>query len=172
MRSAVWLLRHLISILLLPFVVVVVVPRWLLRAWAMSDTVWVGGTAPELIGHIAGSLIFLSGFALFGWCVSLFARVGKGTLAPWDPTQRLVAVGPYKYVRNPMISGVVTMLIGESVFHGSRVLAVWAATFIALNYIFFLIFEEPDLESRFGEDYRRYKAAVPRWIPRRTPWNG
>jgi protein-S-isoprenylcysteine O-methyltransferase Ste14 len=171
MRSAVWLLRHLISILLLPFMVVVIVPRWLLRAWALSDTGWPPGTLVAFAGHAAGVLIFLSGFALFAWCVSLFARVGKGTLAPWDPTHRLVAVGPYQYVRNPMISGVVTMLIGESVYRGSRVLAIWALTFIAFNYLFFLLFEEPDLESRFGDDYRRYKAAVPRWVPRRTPWN-
>lgn len=171
MRSAVWFLRHLISILLLPFMVVVVVPRWLLRAWAVSDTSWASGTTLALIERGAGILIFLCGFALFAWCISLFARVGKGTLAPWDPTHRLVAIGPYRYVRNPMISGVVAMLVGESVFLGSRVLAIWAATFIAFNYIFFLIFEEPDLERRFGDDYRRYKAAVPRWIPRRTPWN-
>jgi len=166
------ILRHLLAILLLPFMVVVVIPRWLLRGWALSDTYWAVGTPVELIGRVAGVLIFLAGFSLFAWCVSLFARIGEGTLAPWDPTRRLVAVGPYRYVRNPMITGVVTMLAGEAVFHGSRVLATWGATFVFINYVFFLIFEEPDLESRFGEDYRRYKANVPRWIPRRTPWNG
>jgi len=170
--NPIMILRHLLSILLLPFMVVVVIPRWLMRGWALSDTHWAVDTSVELIAHIAGALIFLAGFSLFAWCVSLFARVGDGTLAPWDPTRRLVAVGPYRYVRNPMISGVVTMLIGEALLHGSRVLAIWAATFVFFNYVFFLIFEEPDLERRFGEDYRRYKANVPRWIPRRTPWNG
>jgi protein-S-isoprenylcysteine O-methyltransferase Ste14 len=160
--------RHLLSILLLPFMVVVVIPRWLLMAWVSSDSRWPPGTA--VIGGVAGSLILLAGFSLFVWCLSLFARVGKGTLAPWDPTRRLVAVGPYRFVRNPMISAVLTMLIGESVLLGSRVLAIWAGTFFLLNAIYFLAFEEPDLERRFGEDYRRYKVAVPRWIPRRTPW--
>jgi protein-S-isoprenylcysteine O-methyltransferase Ste14 len=160
--------RHLLSILLLPFMVVVVIPRWLLMAWVSSDSRWPPGT--EVIGDLAGSLILLAGFSLFVWCLSLFARVGKGTLAPWDPTRRLVAVGPYRFVRNPMISAVLTMLIGESVLLGSRVLAIWAGTFFLLNAIYFLAFEEPDLERRFGEDYRRYKVAVPRWIPRRTPW--
>lgn len=164
------ILRHLLAILLLPFMVVLVIPRWLLRGWAASDTHW--SSPADSIGHVAGALIFLCGFALFAWCISLFARVGKGTLAPWDPTQRLVVVGPYRHVRNPMISGVVTMLIGEAIFDGSRVLAIWAATFVAFNYAFFLGFEEPNLARRFGDDYRRYKAAVPRWIPRRTPWNG
>jgi protein-S-isoprenylcysteine O-methyltransferase Ste14 len=161
--------RHLLSVLLLPFMVVVVIPRWLLRAWEVTDTQWKPG-ATATIGAAAGALMFLAGFALFGWCLSLFARVGRGTLAPWDPTRRLIAVGPYRHVRNPMISAVITMLIGESVLHGSRVLAIWAAIFFLLNVVLFVVFEEPDLESRFGDEYRRYKAAVPRWIPRRTPW--
>lgn len=163
------IVRHLLSVLLLPFMVVVVIPRWLLRAWATSDTQWTPGST-AIIGEVAGALIFLAGFALFAWCLSLFARVGRGTLAPWDPTRQLVAVGPYRHVRNPMISAVIAMLIGESVLHGSRVLAIWAAIFFVLNAVFFVAFEEPDLEGRFGDPYRRYKASVPRWIPRRTPW--
>jgi protein-S-isoprenylcysteine O-methyltransferase Ste14 len=163
-------LRHLLSILLLPFVMVVIVPRWLLRAWAASDTHWPDGTVTALAGHIAGVVIFLGGFALFAWCVSLFARVGQGTLAPWDPTKRLVAIGPYQYMRNPMITGVVTMLAGEALFHGSRVIAIWAATFVAINQIYFMLLEEPGLEWRFGAAYLEYKSAVPRWIPRTTPW--
>ena len=161
--------RHLLSVLLLPFMVVVVIPHWLFRAWAMSDTHWTPG-AISVAGEIAGALVFLAGFALFVWCLSLFARIGKGTLAPWDPTRQLVAVGPYRYVRNPMISAVITMLIGEAMLHGSRVLAVWAAVFFLLNVVVFVVFEEPDLERRFGDEYRRYKAAVPRWIPRLRPW--
>jgi len=149
--------------------VVVMIPRWLLRGYATTDTHW--PTQTSTVGQLAGAVVFLAGFALFAWCLSLFARIGKGTLAPWDPTQRLVVVGPYQHVRNPMITGVVTMLIGEALFHGSRVLAIWAAIFIALNYVYFITFEEPGLERRFGDDYRRYKGAVPRWIPRRTPWN-
>ena len=88
------MLRHLIAILLLPFVVVLIVPRWLLSAWSMSDTRWIDGTVTASLGHLAGIVVFLAGFGLFAWCVSLFARAGQGTLAPWDPTRRLVAVGP------------------------------------------------------------------------------
>ena len=99
------ILRHLFSILLLPFVIVVIVPRWLLRVWSASDTRWVDGAVAAAFAHITGVVVFLCGFALFAWCISLFARVGEGTLAPWDPTRRLVAVGPYRYMRNPMITG-------------------------------------------------------------------
>ena len=166
------MMRHLLSILLLPFVMVVIVPRWLTRAWAASDTRWQDGTALAWIGRAAGAASFVGGIALFAWCVALFARVGEGTLAPWDPTRRLVAVGPYRYVRNPMISGVAAMLVGEALLRGSRVLAGWCAVFVLFNHVYFLLSEEPGLERRFGESYRRYRAAVPRWVPRLTPWDG
>jgi protein-S-isoprenylcysteine O-methyltransferase Ste14 len=163
-------LRHLLAILLLPFVVVVLIPRWVLRAYAMTDTRWPAGTDTGLAGHIAGVVIFLAGLALFAWCLSLFASVGQGTLAPWDPTRRLIAVGPYRYMRNPMITGVLTMLIGEALFHGSRAVAIWAGTFVVINQVYFILLEEPGLERRFGAAYLEYKSAVPRWIPRATPW--
>lgn len=157
------ILRHLISILLLPFMVVVVVPQWLLSGTHDST--------PFLASRVAGIILFAAGFALFAWCVALFATEGKGTLAPWDPTKRLVAKGPYRYVRNPMISGVVTMLAGEALYHRSSRIGWWFVAFLAINTIYFVLLEEPGLERRFGAGYSRYKAAVPRWIPRLKPWD-
>ena len=163
--------RHLLSILLLPFVMVVLMPRWLTASWWDVDTRWASGEPLTWAARAIGVAVFAAGFALFAWCVSLFARVGRGTLAPWDPTRRLVAVGPYRYLRNPMITGVVTMLVGEALVSGSRVLAGWAVTFFAFNYLYFMLVEEPGLERRFGADYTAYKSAVPRWLPRSTPWS-
>lgn len=162
--------RHLLSILLLPFVMTILVPRWLLRAWAGSDTRWPPGSILEVGGRVLGVLVLLAGLALFTWCVSLFARVGRGTLAPWDPTRHLVAVGPYRYIRNPMITGVVAILIGEALFFGSCVLLAWLGVFLLINHIYFVLSEEPGLERRFGQSYLDYKAAVPRWFPRTRPW--
>jgi protein-S-isoprenylcysteine O-methyltransferase Ste14 len=164
--------RHLLSILLLPFVVVAVVPRWLTTAWAGVDTRWASGPGPAWLARVAGAALLVLGVALVAWCVALFARVGQGTLAPWDPTRRLVAVGPYRHVRNPMIGGVAAMLAGEALLVGSRVLAGWAALFVLINHVYFLLSEEPGLERRFGSDYLAYRAAVPRWVPRITPWLG
>ena len=162
------LLRHLLSIALLPFVVVVLVPRALLARAALSIAV---PTAPLLLSaRIAGALVFATGFALFAWCVLLFARVGRGTLAPWDPTRRLVVVGPYRHVRNPMITAVCTMLAGETLFFHSARIGAWLLLFVAINHTYFLLLEEPGLVARFGEEYERYRAAVPRWIPRRAKW--
>lgn len=162
--------RHLLSILLLPFAVVVVMPRWILTAWSASDTRWMSGSSLTLLPRMTGVLFLLAGFCLFAWCVALFARVGKGTLAPWDPTRRLVAVGPYRYARNPMISGVAAMLAGEALYFGSLLLAGWLAVFVTVNHVYFILSEEPGLARRFGESYNSYKASVPRWLPRMTPW--
>jgi protein-S-isoprenylcysteine O-methyltransferase Ste14 len=164
------LIRHFVAILLLPFVMTVLVPRWLMRGYAQSDTRWIDGTFTAAFAHLAGALIFLLGLSLFVWCVVLFGRIGRGTLAPWDPTKHLVVVGPYRFVRNPMISAVLIILIGESLYLGSRVMATWTIVFFIINAIYFRLLEEPGLEMRFGDEYRRYKAAVPRWIPRATPW--
>lgn len=163
------LLRHLLSILLLPFMVVVIVPSLLLTGFAAIDSRW---SDAAILARLAGILLALAGFGLFGWCISLFARVGQGTLAPWDPTKKIVVVGPYQFVRNPMISGVVAMLFGQALFHGSWVVGLWACAVVMINHVYFLASEEPGLEERFGESYRVYKANVPRWIPRVRPWMG
>jgi len=158
-------LRHVLSILILPVTVTVVVPWWILRTFATVDTRW-PATVTSWIPRALGVLLVAAGLALVSWCVTLFARVGKGTLAPWDPTSKLVAVGPYRYTRNPMITGVCTLLTGEALTTGSWRLGLWALVFVAMNHIHFLVFEEPGLERRFGEAYLQYKRSVPRWIPR------
>jgi protein-S-isoprenylcysteine O-methyltransferase Ste14 len=166
------ILRHILSILLLPFIVVVGVPYLLLTTFAANDTRWGGSSLFLGVFQIVSAVIILLGLVLFIWCVSLFARVGQGTLAPWDPTRNLVASGPYRFVRNPMISGVALLLIGQTMFWGSWLVGLWACIFICINHVYFVLSEEPGLEKRFGENYRRYKANVPRWIPLLKPWSG
>lgn len=161
------LLRHLFAILALPFVAVVIVPRSILLHAAAYDVRWNTGGPWELVFTGAAVAVGSIGLTLCFWCVRLFARVGRGTLAPWDPTRRLVAVGPYRYVRNPMISGVLAILIAETLFFRSLLLGAWAALFWLINHVYFIASEEPGLRRRFGDDYRRYAAEVPRWIPRR-----
>lgn len=159
-------LRHLLSILLLPVMAVVVMPWWLLHAFTDLNTRWTDGSITATIARVLAAAVLVIGVALFSWCVTLFARVGQGTLAPWDPTRHIVAIGPYRFVRNPMITGVALMLIGEALFTGSRLLGAWAALFIAINHVYFILSEEPGLERRFGASYEAYRGAVPRWVPR------
>ena len=165
---SVW--RHLRAVALLPFVATVVVPGLLgyfiedvHPGWGLPPWLWALPLA------LAGLLIAL-GLVLFGWTVRLFAGAGEGTLAPWDATQRLVVLGPYRHVRNPMISGVLAVLLGEAALLGSPAVFVWAVAFFALNQVYIPRFEEPGLEERFGEDYRRYRQHVPRWLPRLRGW--
>jgi len=81
-----------------------------------------------------------------------------------------VAEGPYRHVRNPMISGVLLVLVGESAVLRSISLAQWAALFAVINATYIPLTEEPILDARFGATYREYCRAVPRFIPRFRPW--
>lgn len=157
--------RMLKPVLALPGTVIVLVPAILL--WTTDS---LNGPAHPLalaIGCVAAAV----GVSVAVWTSRLFITVGEGTPAPWDPPTRLVVKGPYRYVRNPMILAVFAMLLAEALLFGSWPVAYWLIVFAAGNMIYFPLFEEPGLEKRFGEDYRRYKANVPRWLPRLTPWS-
>jgi protein-S-isoprenylcysteine O-methyltransferase Ste14 len=116
--------------------------------------------------------IVLVGFGLLLAAASVrrFATEGKGTLAPWDPPREFVVRGPYRFVRNPMISGVILVLFGEASVLLSPPHAVWAASFLALNLLHIPLVEEPQLERRFGDPYRDYCRNVRRFVPRLSPW--
>jgi protein-S-isoprenylcysteine O-methyltransferase Ste14 len=131
---------------------------------------WRSGADVEPVTAVIGVLIALAGLALVVWTVRLFATLGRGTLAPWDPTARLVVRGPYRHVRNPMITGVALILTGEAVFFRSWGIAVELALFAVVNAIYFPLMEEPGLQRRFGAEYDEYRAHVPRWVPRLRPW--
>jgi protein-S-isoprenylcysteine O-methyltransferase Ste14 len=149
--------RVLRAVVLLPGTVAVLVPALI---------VWLGGADFEPGTVAVGALLILVGLALVVWTVTLFANVGRGTLAPWAPTSRLVVRGPYRYVRNPMITGVGTILAGQAVFFRSWGIAVELAVFAVVNAIYFPLVEEPGLQRRFGAEYEEYRARVPRWLPR------
>ncbi len=162
--------RQVRAIALLPGTVTVLVPVGLLVLTGANPGWGIGGALAALPVLLGVGLIF-AGFALWLWTVRLFARVGKGTLAPWDPTRRLVVGGPYRHVRNPMITAVLMVLGGEAALFGSLPLLLWCLAFFALNHAFFCLREEPGLERKFGDEYLDYKRHVPRWLPRRTAWN-
>lgn len=164
-------LRHLLSILLLPFLAAVIVPYLLLFAFSSNNATSSDSSLVAWLFRSIGMLFIAGGLVLFSWCVSLFVKVGQGTLAPWDPTRNFVAVGPYRFVRNPMISGVAMILIGQALLWSSWAIGIWSCAFVGINHIYFVWSEEPGLEKRFRENYRLYKKNVPRWIPRITPWS-
>jgi protein-S-isoprenylcysteine O-methyltransferase Ste14 len=163
------LLRHLLSVAALPFMVTIVIPAWLARRNAVS--VGVAGSVPLLLLQVVGVGVLGIGLVLFASSLRRFATEGEGTLAPWDPPRRLVVRGPYRYVRNPMISGVILILFGEALLLLSRAHFMWALTFLAINAVYIPLFEEPQLAGRFGEEYEEYRRNVPRLFPRLRPWD-
>lgn len=138
-----------------------VIPGLLAWRWGVSLGWW----------SAIGAVLVLAGVALWAWTVALFVRIGRGTLAPWDPTRRIVVEGPYGYVRNPMIAAVLTILAGEAIALYSPAIAIWFGIFFAVNAVYFPLSEEPGLRRRFGAEYDEYASNVPRWIPRQRPWN-
>jgi protein-S-isoprenylcysteine O-methyltransferase Ste14 len=163
------LIRQLVSLIALPITVTIAIPIWIARrnhvtfAWPAN--------APSLALVLVGVVVGAVGLVLFAACVFYFWIRGRGTLAPWDPPRHFVADGPYRFVRNPMISGVTFILAGEACIVRSMPLAEWAGLFIVINAIYIPLLEEPMLVTRFGETYRRYRHAVPRFLPRLRPWS-
>ncbi len=158
------------AVVILPGTALVYVPGAIL--WLTSGLP--GGMAPAGPAEPRfwiGAVLAAMGFPLAVWTARLFVTAGEGTPAPWAPPRKLVVRGPYRYVRNPMLSSVNVMLAAEALLFGSWYLAGWLVVFILFNTAYFIRIEEPALERRFGESYRLYKANVPRWIPRWRPWD-
>jgi protein-S-isoprenylcysteine O-methyltransferase Ste14 len=150
--------RTLIFTILVPGFWTVVLPNWLLPK----------GTKMDLRGAGAlGWLLIAAGAALYFACAFWgFAIRGKGTPLPLDPPRKLVVVGPYKVVRNPMYWAVAMVLVGEAALFHSVALVEWAAALLAAASLFVLLVEEPSLRQKFGEEYEEYCRRVPRWLPR------
>jgi protein-S-isoprenylcysteine O-methyltransferase Ste14 len=106
------------------------------------------------------------GIVLYVWCVSNFAAVGDGTPGLWDSPRRVVAAGPYRWVRNPIYISALTIVLGESWLFLSPRLLGYAGAMAVCFYLFVIGYEEPVLRRRFGAAYLDYRRAVPRWIPR------
>jgi protein-S-isoprenylcysteine O-methyltransferase Ste14 len=163
-----WILRHLIAIAVLPFTVTVLIPIWLARRDGV--TLALGSTSAQVVLQLCGLGLLLAGAVLFATSLGRFITEGRGTLAPWDPPRALVVRGPYRYVRNPMISGVVLVLFGEAFVLGSRSHLTWALVFLGINAVYIPLVEEPLLRDKFGASYREYCRHVPRLLPRFRPW--
>ncbi|MFQ5680019.1 MAG: methyltransferase family protein [Gemmatimonadota bacterium] len=125
-----------------------------------------GGALPEGV-RTAGLPLMVVGAVLAFACAALFVARGRGTPAPFDPPREFVATGPYRWVRNPMYVGGLSLLAGFSLWHRSLAMLLFTGLVWGLVHLFVVWVEEPGLERRFGEGYRRYRRTVRRWWPRR-----
>lgn len=160
------------AILILPGTALVYVPALIL--WLTRDTGFAARFPPQsVLLWIAGLLPALAGLWLMVWTMRLFAtRGGGGTLAPWDPVRNFIVLGPYRYVRNPMLAGVMLFLAAETILLRSIPLLLWLIAFFLVNTVYFARVEEPGLQRRFGAAYADYRRHVPRWLPRLRPYDG
>jgi len=118
------------------------------------------------------ALASVLGFTVALRCVWDFGRTGRGTPAPIAPPKRLVVVGFYRYVRNPMYLGFFVGWIGLWVVFGRASLPVIAgAAAVVLGVVLFVHFyEEPTLRKMFGSEYQEYCRNVRGWLPRLRAW--
>jgi protein-S-isoprenylcysteine O-methyltransferase Ste14 len=144
--------RALLSFLLLPGLVAFVVPAWIV--WPLSGRVL----------HLVGVPLFGTGVGLLLWCVREFYVAGKGTLAPWDPPRHLVVSGPYRISRNPMYVAVTLILIGWAAAFQTRALWYYALVVVAAFHLRVVLAEEPWASRTFGDEWRRYRDQVARWL--------
>ncbi len=112
---------------------------------------------PGIALMVAGGILALT-------CIAVFISRGEGTPAPFDPPTKFVAVGPYKYVRNPMYIGGFTVLVGLGLYLHSISILLLTLVWVFLFHMFVIFFEEPYLREKFGPEYENYCTAVRRWI--------
>jgi len=105
------------------------------------------------------------GAAIYARCVWEFVTRGRGIPAPIDHPKHLVVTGLYRYVRNPMYLGVLLFLLGEALFLRYRGFLLYTAVWFTFVHLTVLVYEEPNLRSKFGESYERYTRSVRRWVP-------
>jgi protein-S-isoprenylcysteine O-methyltransferase Ste14 len=146
--------QALLAFLVLPGMVAFVVPLMLLAPGAPGGFVDALGLVPLALGSV-----------LLLWCVRDFYVAGRGTLAPWTPPRELVVTGLYCVSRNPMYIAVGLILWGWALGFRSRALAIYALAVMLAFHLRVVFGEEPWLARTHGQQWHRYKARVPRWLP-------
>jgi protein-S-isoprenylcysteine O-methyltransferase Ste14 len=150
------LLKNLLFTVVVPGTVAVYVP--LMIADGRSP-------ASGIVFAIACAVLAF-GAATYAWCVWDFAAFGRGTPAPIDAPTRLVVRGLYRYTRNPMYVGVLTVILGWAVLFHAAALVLYALIVGTCFHLFIVLYEEPHLQRQFGNEYEPYRRRVGRWLPR------
>ena len=136
-------------------------------AFAVPIGIGMSAHHPMRYVPLAATVLALGTLLLLA-CVREFYVTGRGTLAPWSPPRYLVTTGPYRWSRNPMYVGVVTILVGWWVSWDSRTLLIYALVVAGAFYVRVLVIEEPWAARHFGAEWEAYRAKAPRWIGTRS----
>jgi len=139
------------------------VAGWIPWYLAGSPPLWSGDGRVAVRSFAA--VIAALGAAIVLWCATDFVRRGRGTPAPYDPPVALVTSGLYRFSRNPMYVGVLTVIIGQALWFRSSAVVMYAVVVALAFHARVVIVEEPRLTQMFGAAYADYRAYVPRWLP-------
>jgi protein-S-isoprenylcysteine O-methyltransferase Ste14 len=150
------LFKNLLFTLLAPGTIAVLIP-WFIRRGRLP----VSGLPMAL-----AVTLFAVGAGIYVWCVWDFASFGRGTPAPIDAPKQLVVRGLYRYVRNPMYVGVLTVILGWVAVYRSAALVLYAIVVATVFHLFIVLYEERHLQRVFGTEYSEYRTRVGRWLPR------
>ena len=122
--------------------------------------------------EIVGIILMAAGGLLGLACAGTFIVRGEGTPAPFDAPKKFVAIGPYRYVRNPMYIGGILLLGGFGLFEKSVSILLLAVVLSGVVHVLVVLYEEPTLKKGFGETYEEYCRVTHRWVPATTPRAG
>jgi protein-S-isoprenylcysteine O-methyltransferase Ste14 len=115
---------------------------------------------------IPGVVLMSIGAPIALACIITFVVRGRGTPAPFDAPRKLVAAGPYRWVRNPMYLGAGLVIVGYAFYVGSVSVLLLAAAMWFVVHLFVYFYEEPTLRGNFNGSYEKYCRTVSRWLPR------
>jgi len=158
--------KEVIFSLILPLGVIIVIPFFIYFLTTRENLYFTLNS--NIFYLVLGFFLVFLGLYLLIKCISIFYKKGKGTLMPLSKihTQHLVIIGPYKYVRNPMIIGVILTVFGEGLIFESAGILICAIIFFILNLIYIPLVEEKGVLKRFGDEFIQYKREVNGWIPK------
>jgi protein-S-isoprenylcysteine O-methyltransferase Ste14 len=141
----------------------------LLWCWAairiQKVDIHLGVLLPSILSP-AGIIFMFLGAVVAVASATAFVRWGEGTPAPFDPPRKFVALGPYRYMRNPMYIGGFAVLLGLGLYLRSVSILLLSAGFLLTAHLFVITYEERHLKKTFGSGYSQYCNMVSRWIPR------
>ena len=105
------------------------------------------------------------GLAVTAWSAFHFLKV-KGTPVPFNPPPKVVITGPYRYARNPMLTGVFLFLFGIGfIFNSASLVFFFTPLYMLINVWELKKIEEPELIKRLGDEYIEYQRHTPMFIP-------
>jgi protein-S-isoprenylcysteine O-methyltransferase Ste14 len=164
MRMTLAILGSALFFIVAPSVLAGLIPWWMTRWEFLPPFLDLQAT------RAVGILLIAVGLPGLIDSFARFALQGLGTPAPIAPTRNLVVTGLYRYVRNPIYVAVVAVILGQAILFGDWRLMIYGGLMWLAFHAFVLAYEEPVLAQTFGDQYEEFRANVPRWIPRLSPW--